>query len=88
MSWGQLAGGILLQYAVTVGWAIVGAISMGIGISAAVKIFGWSTRGIDEEEELRKGNVAVAIVLAAVIVGMAIVVAVTCMPAPAQAGAL
>jgi uncharacterized membrane protein YjfL (UPF0719 family) len=78
--------GIVFQYLVTVGWAIVGAVSMGIGISAAVKIFSWSTRGIDEEEELKKGNVAVAIVLASVIIGMAIVVAVTCMPTALPVG--
>ncbi len=75
----------LMQYAITIGWAITGAISMGIGISLSVKIFGWSTPKLDEEEELKKGNIAVGIDLAAVILAMAIVVAVTVTPSPTVA---
>ena len=75
---------VMLQYLVTVGWAIAGAISMGIGLGVALKVFTALTPKLDEMEELRKGNLAVAIVLAAVIVAMGAVVAVTIMPAAAQ----
>ncbi len=75
---------ILLHYAVTLGWALVGAISMGVGLGVALKIFNWLTPNIDEMEELKKGNIGVAIVLAAVVVGTAIVVAVTVLPEAAK----
>jgi len=71
---------VLFQYAVTLGWAIVGAISMGVGLGVALKVFTALTPNIDEMEELRKGNIGVAIVLAAVILATAAVVAVTVMP--------
>lgn len=70
----------LLQYLGTFGWALVGAVSMGIGLAVALKIFTVLTPGIDEMEELKKGNMSVAVVLAAVIISMGIVVAVTVMP--------
>jgi len=74
------AVGFLLQYLGTFGWALVGAVSMGIGLAVALKIFTVLTPGIDEIEELKKGNMGVAVVLAAVIISMGIVVAITVMP--------
>jgi uncharacterized membrane protein YjfL (UPF0719 family) len=71
---------LLVQYAVTMGWAVAGAISMGVGLGVALKVFTALTPGIDEMEELKKGNLAVAIVLAAVVLAMAVVVAVAIMP--------
>jgi uncharacterized membrane protein YjfL (UPF0719 family) len=53
---------------------------MGIGLGVALKVFTLLTPKLDEMEELRKGNIAVAIVLAAVVLAMAVVVAVTVMP--------
>ncbi|MHC4252164.1 MAG: DUF350 domain-containing protein [Planctomycetota bacterium] len=70
----------LLQYLGTFGWALVGAVSMGVGLAVALKIFTVLTPGIDEIEELKKGNMGVAVVMAAVIIAMGIVVAVTVMP--------
>lgn len=54
-------------------WAILSAILMGFGTSLGVKIFDITTPGIDEKEELRKGNIAVAIVMAAVILAIGFV---------------
>ena len=68
------------NYLATLGWALTGAISMGLGLGLALRLFTALTPGIDELEELKKGNVAVAVVLAAVIVAMGIVVAITVMP--------
>lgn len=67
---------ILFQYLMSFGWAIVGAIGMGVGLAVAFKIFTAFTTNLDEIEELKKGNVAVAIVLASAIISMGIVVAV------------
>ena len=75
---------IILQYLVTVGWAIAGAIAMGIGLGVALRVFTALTPGLDEMEELRKGNWAVAIVLAAVILAMGMVIAVTVLPETAR----
>ena len=71
---------VLLHYLVTVGWAIAGAISMGIGLGVALRVFTALTPKLNEMDELRKGNLAVAIVLAAVILAMGAVIAVTVLP--------
>jgi hypothetical protein len=66
---------ILTAYAITFGWAIVGSISMGLGIIIAVKMFEMSTHRIDEWELIKQNNIAMAIILAAVIVSVGIVIA-------------
>jgi len=78
---------VMVQYLVTIGWAIAGAIAMGIGLGVALKVFTILTPNIDEMEELKKGNIGVAIVLAAVILAMGAVVAVAIIPETVQAGA-
>lgn len=67
--------GIFEAYAITLGWAIVGSVGMGTGIAIALKIFDLTTSRVDEWEEIKKGNIAMAIVLAAVIIALGIVVA-------------
>ncbi len=67
---------ILQQYLITFGWAITGAISMAIALGVLIKIFSWITP-IDEWEEIKKGNIGVAIILTAVIIGTALVVGLT-----------
>ena len=71
---------LLIRWAMTFGWALVGAISMGVAIIIMLKFFTWATVEIDEWEEVKKGNIAVAIILAAVIIGAAVVVAVCVIP--------
>jgi uncharacterized membrane protein YjfL (UPF0719 family) len=77
---------LVVQYVVTIGWALAGAISMGVGLGVALRVFTLLTPNIDEMEELKKGNIGVAIVLAAVILAMGAVVAVTIMPEAVRAG--
>jgi uncharacterized membrane protein YjfL (UPF0719 family) len=55
-------------------WAIVAAICFAIIIPIALKLYNLLTPGIDEMEELKKGNVAVAIVLLGFILSMTLVV--------------
>jgi uncharacterized membrane protein YjfL (UPF0719 family) len=66
---------IVLAYLITFGWAIVGSISMGLGIVIALKLFTFSTGKVDEWELIKQGNIAMAIVLASVVVSLGIVVA-------------
>lgn len=69
---------ILKQYLITFGWAIVGGLSMSISLGILLKIFHWITP-INEWEEIKKGNISVAIIIAAVVLGTAIVVGLTVM---------
>jgi len=66
-SWSFLAGG-----AVSVAFfALVGTIVL----FAAFKIFDWAFTRIDMEEEIKKGNMAVAILASAVMLGLSIIIA-------------
>jgi uncharacterized membrane protein YjfL (UPF0719 family) len=65
---------IFTAYLITFGWAIVGSISMGIGIIIALRLFDFSTRKVDEWELIKQGNIAMAIILASVIIALGIVV--------------
>jgi len=60
----------MLQYVITLGWALTGAVSiMGIGLAMGLKLFTLLTPKIDEIEELKKGNISVTILLAAIVRG-------------------
>lgn len=65
---------MLEQYLITFGWAITGAISMAIALGIMLKIYSWITP-INEWEEIKKGNVSVAIIMSSVILGTALVIA-------------
>ncbi len=66
---------IFTSYAITFGWAIVGSVSMGVGVFLALKIFTISTREVDEWKLIKEGNLAMAIILAALVISVGIVVA-------------
>jgi uncharacterized membrane protein YjfL (UPF0719 family) len=65
---------IWFNYAVTLGWALVGSVAMGLGIIIALKMFTLSTRDVDEWKLVREGNLPMAVILAAVIIALGIVV--------------
>jgi uncharacterized membrane protein YjfL (UPF0719 family) len=65
---------LLRAYLVTFGWALVGSISMGLGIIITLKLFDFSTRDVDEWGLVKQGNIPIAIILAAVIIALGIVV--------------
>ena len=65
---------ILTAYLITFGWAIVGSVSMGLGIIIALKMFDFSTSKVDEWELIKQGNIPMAIILAAVIISLGIVI--------------
>lgn len=66
---------ISTAYAITFGWAIVGSVSMGIGIIIALKLFDLATPQIDEWDLISKGNVAMSIVLASIVIAVGLVIA-------------
>jgi len=72
---------LLLDYLKTFGWGVIGAITMAVSLWILLRVFTWLTP-VDEWEELKKGNLGIAIVMAAVIVGFAIVVASMVAPPP------
>jgi uncharacterized membrane protein YjfL (UPF0719 family) len=65
---------ILQAYLITFGWAIVGSVSMGIGIIITIKLFDAATRDVNEWELIKAGNIPMAIILASVILSLGIVV--------------
>jgi uncharacterized membrane protein YjfL (UPF0719 family) len=65
---------LLTDYLVSLGWGLVGALTMALALVLLLRVFTWLTP-IDEWAELREGNVGVALVLAAVIIAFALVVA-------------
>lgn len=65
---------ILMDYIVTFGWAIVGSLSIGVGIIITLWIFDRFTNSIDEWKELKNNNIAISIVLASLILSCAWVV--------------
>lgn len=65
---------LIQAYLITFGWAIVGSVSMGIGIIITVKLFDLTTRDIDEWALVKAGNIPIAIILAAIILSLGIVV--------------
>lgn len=69
---------IFTQYLISFGWTLTGAVSMAISLSILVKLFAYITP-IDEWDELKKGNIAVAIVMASVIIGATFVIGLTVM---------
>jgi uncharacterized membrane protein YjfL (UPF0719 family) len=70
-----------LDYLKNFGWGVVGAVTMAVSLWILLKVFTWLTP-VDEWEEVKKGNLGVAIIMAAVIVGFAIVVGFMVAPPP------
>ena len=72
---------VLVDYSIAVGWGVVGAVSMACGLGILLKVFDWLTP-IDEWEEIKKGNISVAIIMAAVILALGIAIGFAIMPVP------
>ena len=57
-----------------IGWAVAGGIGMGLGLVISLKIFTLLTRDVDEWAEVKKNNLGMCIILAAVILGTSLVI--------------
>lgn len=64
------------EYLITFGWALTGAISMSVSLGIGLKIYNWLTP-INEWEEIKKGNMGVAITVSSVILALAFVIGLT-----------
>jgi hypothetical protein len=68
---------ILINMMLAIAWAVVAGISFAIVIPLGIRLFNALTPGLDEIEELKKGNMAVALVFATFIISLtAIIVAI------------
>ena len=73
--------GILFNmYLKTLGWALVGSVSMGLGLVIALTLFTVMTRKVDEWQLIKENNMSMAVIMAAVVLGTSIVVAVVASP--------
>ena len=60
--------GILTQYGRAVGWSVTAAVGFAFGVGIALKVFDWLSSDIDEWEEIKKGNMGVALIFVSLIV--------------------
>ena len=52
----------LIEYLRAIGWAITASIGFSIGVSIAVFIFNKLSKDIDEWQEIKNGNMGVALI--------------------------
>ncbi|MBN1411420.1 MAG: DUF350 domain-containing protein [Spirochaetales bacterium] len=65
---------LLLKWAANLGWILVGSIGFAVGIAIAFKIFDLFSGKIDEWEELKKGNIGIALIFVAMIIMIGLIV--------------
>lgn len=75
---------LFVDYFKAIGWGVVGVITMALSLWILLLIFTWLTP-VNEWDELKKGNLAIAIVMGAVIIGFALVVSSAIAPGPVVA---
>ncbi|HCW76128.1 MAG TPA: hypothetical protein DHU63_06270 [Candidatus Marinimicrobia bacterium] len=71
---GMFTKSIWLRYGEGIGWAIAASIGFSIGVAIAIKVFDWFSSDIEEWEEIKKGNMGVAIIFVAMIVMIGLLV--------------
>ena len=64
----------LIEYLRAIGWAIAASIGFSLGVSIAVFIFNKLSSEIDEWEEIKNGNLGVALIEIALIVMIGLIV--------------
>ncbi len=63
-----------LSYLRAMGWSIAAAIGFSFGVGLAIKVFDWLSADIDEWEEIKKGNMGVALIFVSLIVMVGVLV--------------
>ncbi|MFQ6604159.1 MAG: DUF350 domain-containing protein [Fidelibacterota bacterium] len=66
--------GLMIEYARALGWSIIAAVGFAFGVGVALKVFDWLSTDIDEWEEIKKGNMGVALIFISLIVMVGILV--------------
>ena len=64
----------LLQYLRAVGWSVTAAVGFAFGVGIALKVFDYLSTDIDEWEEIKKGNIGVALIFISLIVMVGLLV--------------
>ncbi|MFH1214221.1 MAG: DUF350 domain-containing protein [Candidatus Neomarinimicrobiota bacterium] len=64
----------LMMYLRGIGWAIVAAIGFSFGVGLAIKVFDLLSSNIDEWEEIKKGNIGVALIIVSLILMVGLLV--------------
>ena len=64
---------LLIQFARSFAWAMVAAISFTFSMGIAIKVFDWLSGDINEWEEIKKGNLGVALIFVAMILSVGLV---------------
>lgn len=64
----------LMMYLRGIGWAIVAALGFSFGVGLAIKVFDWLSTSIDEWEEIKKGNIGVALIIISLILMVGLLV--------------
>ena len=67
-------GTILNQYIRAIGWSIAASVGFAFGIGIALKVFDLLSTDIDEWEEIKKGNMGVALIFISLIVMVGLLV--------------
>jgi hypothetical protein len=65
---------LLLKWAANLGWILIGSVGFAFGIAIAFKVFDLFSGKLDEWEELKKGNIGVALIFIALIVMIGLIV--------------
>jgi uncharacterized membrane protein YjfL (UPF0719 family) len=63
----------LFQMGRSLAWAIVAAVSFAFSMGLAIKVFDWLSKDINEWEEIKKGNLGVALIFVAMILSIGLV---------------
>ena len=64
----------LIEYCRAVGWALAASIGFSLGVAIAIFIFNKLSKDIDEWQEIKNGNIGVALIEVALIVMIGIIV--------------
>ena len=64
----------LIEYLRAIGWALTASIGFSLGVAIAIFIFNKLSRDIDEWQEIKNGNIGVALIEVALIVMIGIIV--------------
>ena len=64
----------LIEYSRAIGWALAASIGFSCGVAIAVFIFNKLSTDIDEWQEIKNGNIGVALIEVALIVMIGIIV--------------
>ena len=70
LDWGM----ILNPYIRAIGWSIAASVGFAFGIGIALKVFDLLSTDIDEWEEIKKGNMGVALIFISLIVMVGLLV--------------